>query len=158
LSRVPATKGRAAELSFNEHLGEFEHLRCSDKLPRHGDYEIVVKSAKFSGEIVPIDEPILADVKDAPVTDARIRKLVEDSTARKRRVAAIVVPCDDLLRSVDKRYPLTVADGVFVLTTTQELFPRDAFLLAPLLEYLAMARGEGKDAESRLANIVGEIG
>jgi hypothetical protein len=158
LSKVPASKGQAAEIAFNEHLGLFEHLRCSDKLSRYGDYEVIVKVARFSGEIVPIEEPILADVKDVAVTDGRIRKLVEDSRARKRRLAAIVVSCEDLLRPEDKRHPFTVHDGVFVLATTRDAFPRDAFLLAPLLEQLTSGKMKGTDAESKLAYVVNEIG
>jgi hypothetical protein len=158
LSRVSATKGQAAEIAFNEHLGSFEHLRCSDKLPRHGDYEVSVKVARFSGEIVPIQEPILADVKDVAVSNARMRKLVEDARERKRRVAAIVVSTEEMLRAEDKRHPFTVHEGVFVLTTTRDSFPRDAFLLAPLLEQLASVTIAGGDAESRLAQVVNEIG
>ena len=114
--------------------------------------------ARFNGEILPIQEPILADVKDVAVTDARLRKLAEDSRARKRRVAAIVVSSEEMLRAEDKRHPFTVHEGVFVLTTTRESFPRDAFLLAPLLEQLASSAITGGDAESKLVQVVNEIG
>jgi hypothetical protein len=157
LSKVPASKGQAAEMDFSAYLGTFDHLRCGDKLPRHGDYEVVVKAGRADGGLDPIGEPVLADVKDVAVTDARIQKLVEDAKARKRCIAAMVVPRDELLRPEDKKHPLTIRDGVFILATTRDSFPRDVFLLAPLLEVTASGKRQGGDAESRIAHLVSEV-
>lgn len=135
LAKVPSEKGKAGEIEFKEFCSQFAEIECSDKLDKQGDYLIKVRELDSKGNWLVINESILVDVKDKErLSPGDEEKALRDARMRKCNFVALVVTDESQLRKQDKQSLLTEKEGVIVMKSYREVFPRDIQLLRPLLK------------------------
>jgi hypothetical protein len=135
LAKGPSEKGKAGELEFREFCSQFAEIECSEKLDKQGDYLIKVRELDAKDNWILINEPILVDVKDKErLSPGDEEKAVRDARARQCHFVALVVADESQLRKQDEQSILTEKEGVVVMKTYREVFPRDMQLLRPLLK------------------------
>ncbi|MBZ5598446.1 MAG: hypothetical protein LAN83_08990 [Acidobacteriia bacterium] len=146
-----ARRGKLEELSFEDEARTWAGIAVSEKLPRNGDFILAYRDSSGA----PVEPRMLIDNKDkAIVGENDIDKLVRDARDRSIPVAVLVSRTEDQLRQVDKEGRWSRKDGVWILRTTRQWFPRDLDVLKPLFERMRL---HGADFLEKNAAIADEV-
>ena len=146
-----ARVGKREEMDFAEEARTWAGLWISDKLPRNGDFVLAYRAPNGDST----EPKILIDCKNKLViTQGDIDKLVRDAKERSIPVAALVAREDSQLRVVDRESRWSRKDGVWLLRTTRQWFPRDLDLLKPIFESM---RVQGFDLLEKNAVLAEEL-
>ena len=146
-----ARVGRREEMDFADEARTWAGICVSDKLPKNGDFLLAFRDLGGA----PIDPQILVDCKDkAAISQTDLDKLVRDAKERSIQIAAVVAHEESQLRQVDKETRWGRKDGVWILRTTRQWFPRDLNLLKPLLEKMRVQGSDFLDKNAALGEEV----
>jgi len=146
-----ARVGRREEMDFADEARTWAGICVSDKLPNNGDFLLAFRDLGGA----PIDPQILVDCKDkAAISQTDLDKLVRDAKERSIQIAAVVAHEESQLRQVDKETRWGRKDGVWILRTTRQWFPRDLNLLKPLLEKMRVQGSDFLDKNAALGEEV----
>jgi hypothetical protein len=139
MSKV-ARVGKLEEVDFAKEAKTWPGIYVSEKLSQHGDYILAFRDASGA----PLEPKMVVDNKDKNsfVTEGDIDKLVRDAKDRDMPVAILITRCEEQLRQQDKELRWGRKDGIWILRTTRQWFPRDLDVLKPLFERM---RTEGPD-------------
>jgi len=150
LSKV-ARIGKREEIDFSEEARAWAGICVSEKLPRNGDFILAYRDPSGT----PLEPRMLVDNKDkAVICEGDIGKLVRDARERSIPVAILVTREEAQLRQIDKDDRWGCKDGIWVLRTTRQWFPRDLDVLKPLFETM---RVQGFDFLEKNAVIAKEV-
>ena len=150
MSKV-ARIGAREEFDFALEARTWPGICVSEKLARNGDFILAYRDA--SG--VPVEPRMLVDNKDkAIVGENDIDKLVRDARERSIPVAVLVARSEEQLRQVDRETRWSRKDGVWVLRTTRQWFPRDLDVLKPLFDQMRIHGCDFLERNSALAEEV----
>jgi hypothetical protein len=150
LSKV-ARVGRREEFDFADEARTWAGICISEKLARNGDFILAYRDSSGA----PVEPRMLIDNKDkAIVGENDIDKLVRDARERSIPVAVLVARSEEQLRQVDRETRWSRKDGVWVLRTTRQSFPRDLDLLKPLFDQMRIHGCDFLERNSALADEV----
>lgn len=150
LSKV-ARVGAREEADFAQEARTWAGISVSEKLPRNGDFILAYRDSSGA----PVEPRMLIDNKDkAIVGENDIDKLIRDACERSIPVAVLVARSEDQLRQVDKESRWSRKDGVWILRTTRQWFPRDLDVLKPLFERMRL---HGADFLEKNAAVADEV-
>jgi len=143
--------GKREEIDFAEEARTWPGIGISEKLGKNGDYLLWFRDASGAQ----LEPRLLVDNKDkAIVAESDIGKLVRDAKERPCPVAVLVAREESQLRSVDKEARWARKDGIWILRTTRQWFPRDLEVLKPVFERM---RAEGADFLQRNVALSDEV-
>ena len=146
-----ARVGKKEEVDFSEEARAWPGIWISEKLSRHGDYEMAFRDPSGAA----IEPKMVVDNKDKElVTADDIKKLFRDAKERHRTVAVLVTREDSQLRQIDRECRWAQEDGVWMLRTTRQWLPRDLEVLRPVFDRM---RSEGPDFLQKNAALSEEI-
>lgn len=132
MSKV-ARIGAREEADFVQEARTWAGICVSEKLARNGDFILAYRDSSGT----PVEPRMLIDNKDkAIVGENDIDKLVRDARERSIPVAVLVARSEEQLRQVDRETRWSRKDGVWVLRTTRQSFPRDLDVLKPLFDQM----------------------
>jgi hypothetical protein len=150
MSKV-ARVGKREEIDFAEEARAWAGICVSEKLPRNGDFILAYRDPSGA----PLEPRMLVDNKDkAVICGGDIDKLVRDARECSIPVAALVVRSEDQLRQIDKDARWGCKEGVWILRTTRQWFPRDLDVLRPLFERMRVQGSDFLDKNVALAQEV----
>src|SRR5437899_3919640 len=150
MSKV-ARVGKREEIDFAEEARAWAGICVSEKLSRNGDFILAYRDPSGA----PLEPSMLVDNKDkAVVAESDIDKLVRDAKERSTPIAALVAREETQLRQVDRDARWACKDGIWILRTTRQWFPRDLDVLRPLFERM---RIDGTDFLEKNAVLAAEV-
>ncbi len=146
-----ARRGKLEEISFEEEARTWAGISISEKLPKNGDYTLAFRDPSGA----PFEPRMLVDNKDkALISESDIDKLIRDARERSIPVAVLVTRTEEQLRQGDREARWSRKDGVWILRTTRQWFPRDLDVLKPLFERM---RVQGSDFLVKNAALADEV-
>ena len=146
-----ARVGAREEADFAQEARTWAGVCISEKLPRNGDFILAYRDPSGA----PLEPRMLVDNKDkAIVGENDIDKLVRDARERSIPVAVLVARNEDQLRQVDRETRWSRKDGVWILRTTRQWFPRDLDVLKPLFDRMRVQGSDFLEKNSAIAEDV----
>ena len=150
MSKV-ARVGKREEVDFADEARTWAGICVSEKLSRNGDFILAYRDPSGA----PLEPRLLVDNKDkAVVAESDLDKLVRDARERSIPVAVLVTREEAQLRQVDRECRWGQKDGIWILRTTRQWFPRDLDVLKPLFERMRLQGSDFLDKNAALAEEV----
>jgi hypothetical protein len=141
--------GAREEFDFALEARTWAGICVSEKLARNGDFILAYRDPSGA----PVEPRMLIDNKDkAVVGENDIDKLVRDARERSIPVAVLVTRTEEQLRQADKETRWSRKDGVWILRTTRQWFPRDLDVLKPLFERMRLHGSDFLEKNAALAD------